>query len=150
MYLTPLCRICLAGGRYIMDYEIYFGKNKAGRVQVTREGLYYRFFCRCKLSGDVVCRLLVRCGDQQESLGVVVPVEDGFGLEKRLPVKHLGEGDMEFFLMPKIDRIGGKFVPIYPEEPFSYIARLMDAFLARQNGQVGAVLPEEINTSGTA
>ena len=129
-----------------MDYEVYFGKDKAGRVQVTREGLYYRFLCRCRLSGDVVCRLLVRCGQMQENLGVVVPMGDGFGLEKKVPVKHLGEGNMEFVLTPKQDRIGGKFVPIYPEEPFSYIARLKDAFLAQQNGQPGAV----INTSGKA
>ena len=129
-----------------MDYEVFFGKDKAGKVQVLREGLYYRFFCRCQLSGDVVCRLLVRCGEKQENLGVVVPMGDGFGLEKKVPVKHLGEENMEFFLMPKCDHIGGEFVPIYPEEPFSYIARLKDAFLARQNGQMGAV----INTSGKA
>ena len=125
-----------------MDYEVFFGKEKAGKVQVFREGLYYRFCCRCCLTGDVVCRLMVSCGEKQENLGVVVPVGEGFGLDKRIPVKHLGEGEMTFSLMPKHDRIGGKFIPIYPEEPFSYIARLKDAFLARQNGQVGAVIPE--------
>ena len=119
-----------------------FGKDRVGKVQVLREGLYYRFFCRCRLSGDVVCRLAVRCGEKEENLGVVVPVGDGFGLDKRLPVKNLGEGEMTFFLMPKQERLEGKFIPIYPEEPFSYIARLKDAFLARQNGQIGVVIKE--------
>lgn len=124
------------------NYEVSFGKDKAGKVQVLREGLYYRFICRCKLTGDVVCRLAVRCGDKEENLGVVVPMGDGFGLDKKVPVKHLGEGKMEFFLGPKRDNIGGKFVPIYPEEPFAYIVRLKDAFLTRQNGQVGVLLPD--------
>ena len=133
-----------------MDYDVFLGKDKVGKVQVLREGLYYRFLCRCRLSGEVVCRLLIRCGEKQENLGPVVPIGDGFGLEKRLPVKHLGEGEMEAYLMPKQDVVSGKFVPIYPEEPFGYIARLKDAFLARQKGQPGVVIPEPVNTSGTA
>jgi len=126
-----------------MDYEVFFGKDKAGKVQVLREGLYYRFICRCRISGEVVCRLVVRCGENQENLGVVVPVGDGFGLDKRIPVKHLGDGEMQFSLIPKTGLPEGKFVPIYPEEPFSYIARLKDAFLARQNGQVGILIKEK-------
>ena len=125
-----------------MEYEVVFGKDRVGKVQVTREGLYYRFCCRCRISGDVVCRLAVRCGEKEESLGVVVPVGEGFGLDKRLPVKNLGEGEMAFFLMPKAGGVRGTFVPIYPEEPFAYIARLKDAFLARQNGRVGIILKE--------
>ena len=125
-----------------MEYEVALGKDKVGKVQVTREGLYYRFCCRCRLSGDVVCRLAVRCAEKEENLGVLVPVGEGFGLDKRIPVKNLGEGEMEFFLMPKREDAQGKFVPICPEEPFAYIARLKDAFLARQNGQVGVVIKE--------
>ena len=122
------------------NYEVCFGKDPVGKVQVLRQGLYYRFICRCKLSGDVVCRLAVRCGEKQENLGVVVPIGDGFGLDKKVPVKHLGEGQMEFFLAPRHDQVMGKFIPIRPEEPFAYIARLKDAFLARQNGQAGVVI----------
>lgn len=124
------------------NYEICFGQDKAGKVQVLREGLYYRFICRCRLTGDVVCRLAVRCGDAQENLGVVVPVGDGFGLDKKIPVKRLGEGKMEFFLCPKHDQVMGKFVPICPEEPFAYISRLKTSFLVRQNGQVGILIED--------
>lgn len=126
------------------DYEVLFGGKPTGKVRVTRDGLYYRFCCRCRLSGDVVCRLYAQCGDKRENLGVVIPMEDGFGLETRLPVKRLGEGDMEFRLIPKSEKNPqGKFVPIYPEEPFAYLQRLEEAFLATQNGQVGAVIPEK-------
>ena len=51
---------------------------------------------------------------------------------------------MEFRLVPKLgDHTGERFVPIYPEEPFSYISRLKDAYLARQGEQLGAVIRTE-------
>ena len=124
----------------LLEYEVSFGKEQVGKVQVCREGLYYRFCCRCRLSGDVVCRLAVRCGEKEENLGVLVPMGTGFGLEKRVPVKHLGEGEMEFYLMPRHTGASGKFIPICPEEPFAYLARLKDAFLTRQNGQTGVII----------
>lgn len=125
------------------SYEVLFGSVPAGKVQVLRQGLYYHFHCRCRISGDVVCRLFVRRGDKEESLGVVVPMGDGFGLDTRIPVKRLGEGTMEFRLVPKADKPkGGTFVPIAPEEPFTYLEKLKDAYLARQNGTLGAVIPD--------
>ncbi len=126
-------------------YDVFFGKQLSGTVQVTRQGLYYRFVCRCSLSGDVVCRLHVQCGDRQESLGVVVPMDGGFGLDTRLPVKRLGEGELSFSLRPKHEIINmpshqeqtGNFIPIYPEEPFAYIEKLKSAYLVRRNGEAG-------------
>lgn len=124
------------------NYGVYFGNQLAGKVQVLRQGLYYRFICRCQLSGDVICRLQVTCGEKRESLGVVVPMDGGFGLDTKLPVKRLGEGEMGFVLRPKHEMAAGKFVPIYPEEPFAYIERLKKAFLTRRDGQVGVLLPD--------
>lgn len=124
------------------NYGVYFGNQLAGKVQVQRQGLYYRFTCCCRLSGDVVCRLRVTCGDRRESLGVVVPMDGGFGLDTRLPVKRLGEGEMAFTLVPKHEVPEGTFVPIYPEEPFAYIERLKEGFLAKKGEQVGVVLKE--------
>ena len=122
------------------NYEVVFGQKTVGKVQVLRQGLYYRFLCHCQLTGDVVCRLGVRCGDKLENLGVVVPTGDGFGLDKKVPVKQIGEGNMAFYLMPKHDKVAGQFIPICPEEPFAYIERLKDAFLTYQNGQAGALI----------
>lgn len=124
-------------------FAVTFGDTPAGKVQVLRQGLYYWFHCRCVLSGAVICRLFVRCGEREESLGVVVPMGDGFGLDTRVPVRHLGEGEMTFWLAPKRDRVDAmRFAPIVPEEPFAYIERLKDAYLARKDGQIGALIPE--------
>lgn len=123
-------------------YPVRFGRTDAGKVQVLKQGLYYRFTCRCRLSGDVVCRLMVRCGETQESLGVVVPIDDGFGLDTKIPAKRLGEGEPEFLLVPRHETDMGTFVPLSPEEPFAYIARLKDAYFERRYGQAGVVIPD--------
>ena len=121
------------------NYGVYLGNQLVGKVQVIRQGLYYRFICRCRLTGDVMCRLYVVCDGNKESLGLVVPMEDGFGLDTRIPVKRVGQGEMEFTLLPKHDT-PDKFVPIYPEEPFAYIENLKNSFLTIQGGQMGIIL----------
>lgn len=115
-----------------------------GKVQVERQGLYYRIHCRCQMTGEIMCCLQAQCGDRQENLGVVVPMDGGFGLDTRLPVKRLGEGELSFTLTPKNGQAQkGTFIPLAPEEPFAYISRLKDAFLERQGNVLGVVIPEE-------
>ena len=123
-------------------YPVLFGQAAVGKVQVQKSGLYFRFFCRCQMTGDVVCRLIVSCGGKQENLGVLVPVEDGFGSEKSIPCKRLGEGVPEFRLVPRHEIAMGTFIPISPEEPFAYISRLKDAYFERRYGQAGVVIPD--------
>lgn len=123
-------------------YGVYFGTQLAGKVQVQRQGLYYRFTCRCRLTGEVMCRLRVTSGGRRENLGVVVPMDGGFGLDTRLPAKNLGEGEIAFSLVPKHDIPTVAVSPVYPEEPFSYIARFKREFLARQCQRMGTCLSE--------
>ena len=108
-----------------------------GKAQVLRQGLYYAFRCRCRLPEGEVFRLCVTCGERKENLGVVIPMDGGFGLDTKIPVKRLGEGSMEFRLLSKRTSSEGVFVPICPEEPFQYISRLKESFLIRKNGQLG-------------
>ena len=124
------------------NYAVTFGKQACGKVQVLRQGLYYRFICRCRIRGDTLFRLRVSCGGRQEELGVLAPVDGGFGLDRKLPVKNFKEGTPEFRLYTKVEEREGKFVPILPEEPFSYISRLQNAFLQSKNGQIGISIGE--------
>ena len=122
------------------NYGVHLGNRPVGKVSVCRQGLYYRFSCRCQLTEGIVCRLRVSCGDRQENLGILVPMDGGFGLETRLPVKRLGEGVPDFTLVPKHESGSVTFVPVYPEEPFAYISRLKKGYLARKDGKLGIVL----------
>ena len=121
-------------------FEIKEGGGPVGQVTVEQQGLYYRISCRCSLTEKAMRRLVVVSGDKREDLGTLVPMEGVFGLEKRIPVKRLGNGKPEFFLMGKENTKREKYVPVYPEEPFSYMSRLKDAYLERRNGQLGIVI----------
>lgn len=119
------------------NYEVFLGNSPAGKVQIIRQGLYYRIICRCRISGAVVHKLYAVCGRRKEDLGIVVPVEGGFGTELRVPVKRFGEAVFSFHLRPKQEYMEGSFAPIFPEEPFSYIARLKESFLEHRDNQIG-------------
>ena len=123
-------------------FEIKQGEHIIGQVSVEQQGLYYRISCRCNLTGEGMCRLMVACNGKQEDLGTLVPLDVMFGMEKRIPVKRLGEGKPEFLLLSKNSAGREKFVPVYPEEPFSYMSRLKDAYLERRNGQLGIMIRE--------
>ena len=119
-------------------YEIMLWDDPVGKVEVTREGLYYRFRCRCDLTEDTVCRVMAG----KESLGILVPAVEGFELDTKLPVKRFGVGVPEFRLSPNKPVLEGKFIPIKPEEPFAYLERLQDAFLVRRGDEIGICIKE--------
>lgn len=123
-------------------YEIMLGGESVGQAVVRRQGLYYRFSCRCDLSGEVIYRITVTCGGKSESLGIPVPKDGQFHLDTKLAASRLGEGEPKFAAVPRRPDLGGMFLPISPEEPFRYLHRLENAFLARKDGQLGIVIPE--------
>ena len=123
-------------------YEIRLGSAVVGKAEVEKQGLYYRFSCRCRLSGTTIYRVVVSCGEQQADLGVCIPMDGQFGTDKKIPCKRLAEGVPSFLLLPKHQCAKGKFVAVYPEEPFAYMSRLKDAYLEIRQGQPGVVIVE--------
>lgn len=122
------------------EYEILLGDKSVGKALVSREGLYYRIRCRCSLSGETVCRVQVRCGNRCEDLGILVPEDGAFVLETRIPVKRVREGSLSFVAAPRHRTPELLFIPLHPEEPFRYIERLKDAYLAKRDGKTGIMI----------
>ena len=125
-------------------YDIYRGADKIGKTEVRREGLYYRFLCCCDLTGEVMYRITVTCGDKTESLGIPAPDRDCFYLSAKLPISRFSKEEPKFRAVPRhpqqTDRL---WVPIPPETPFAYIHRLENAVLARRGAQMGILISEE-------
>lgn len=113
-----------------------------GKVQLIRQGLYYRVICRCQLPVDLVYRLYAVLENGRENIGVVIPEGDGFLLDKKIPVKKLGGNGLRFVVSTGGNKVDGKLVPVSPEEPFLYIDRLKNAFLETDNGKVSIRLEE--------
>ena len=118
-------------------YEVRFGNEAVGKVQMMPEGLYVRIICRCVVPGPEIYRLFVQQGDTRQNLGVLIPEGDGLVLNKRIPVKRFGSGVPAFVVSSGRGTQTGEFVPICPEEPFLYIHRLKSSFLESEHGKVG-------------
>ena len=108
-----------------------------GKAQVERKGLYYHIYVQCDLDGELMYKVLLRCGNKEENLGILVPQDGGFGLRTRVPIKRIGEGTLCFLVRPRHQKVGEHFIPLSPEEPFRYISRLKHAYLVRKNGVSG-------------
>ena len=122
------------------SYAVTVRGTSVGKVLVQRQGLYYHIFCRCQLKGDTIYRLVVTSGSTNVTLGVVIPTDNGFVLNTKLPVKKIGEGELGFTLCTKQEESSSTFIPITPEEPFAYISRLKDSFLVLHDGQSGILV----------
>ena len=121
-------------------YDVRLGEKNVGTVQVEREGLYYRFSCRCQVYPQEMKRLWMRLGSKEIDLGLCVPVDGRFGTDKRIPVRQCGEGTPQFYLCRPNGR--SQFVPLSPEEPFRYLHRLEHAYLQQRGNTLGIVIPD--------
>lgn len=121
-------------------YEIFLADQPIGTAEVTQEGLYYRFWCCCQLSGEVMYQIKVVCEGRESSLGVCVPLYGGFGVETKVAIKKIGKGEMRFYVTPRHFDLQGKFVPISADAPFVYIEKLENAHMAVVNGVQGVVI----------
>ena len=124
-------------------YDIYRGPEKIGKAEVKQEGLYYRFRCVCTLTGEVMYRITISCGENTENLGIPIPSADSFYLEKKLPVSHFTGKEPVFRAMPKHPLISNMWIPIKPDQPFEYIDRLENAVAEQRNGEMGILIPSE-------
>lgn len=118
-------------------YEVFFGKELVGKVQLLREGLYYRVICRCEVSGKQIYRLFAQVGAQKLNLGVLIPDGNGLYLSKKIPVKRFNCEIPVFTISSGCLVHQEVFVPIRPEEPFLYIDRLKNSFLQTESGKIG-------------
>ena len=119
------------------EYTVFLGNESVGIAKVKRCGLYYHISCRCGISGEVLYKIVMTGDNKEVDLGLCVPKEGGFGMEVRIPVKQIGEGALSFHAIPRHRAYNVGFVPICSEEPFRYLSRLGNAYLAKRHGQMG-------------
>ena len=124
-------------------YPVSRNGKPCGKVSVRKQGLYYRFHCRCTVDREDIYRLILFCDGFQENLGVLIPEENSFVLICSLPCKKIPEGEWSFRIRSIKNLPESSFVPICPEEPFAYISRLKESFLVYQNGTPGILISKK-------
>ena len=113
-------------------YPVTLASEPVGKVFVNKQGLYYRFQCRCCLTGTVMYRVLACWDEHHQDLGILVPMEGDFGLDTRLPAKHFVQLPRRFIAVPRHGRFVGNLEPLSPKEPFAYINSMYAQLLQRR------------------
>ena len=134
--IPPYSIECCKGG-YVL-YEIYWKDRPVGKVEVTQEGLYYRFCCTCTLPDGEFYRVSVTDGVSRYDLGLCVPDGKNFVCNTRLPRKLLKGEKLSFTLLGKDTPLVS--VPIATGVPFDYLHKLETAHLLITDGQPGIVI----------
>ena len=124
-------------------YPVLQGGRAIGSATLTRQGLYYHICCRCRLSGEVMFRLILTQEDGQLDLGILTPMDGCFGLNSSISSKKLGKGDVAFSLRPRHPSAEEKCFPVSGDEPFTYLQELERAYLVRRREGLFVALKEE-------
>lgn len=119
------------------EYEITFQSRRIGTVLMERQGLYYRFSCKCVLPDEQIHSVWVLWGGGNRKLGVCIPKGDGFCLDTKVPIKYIPNSKLEFVMDHNDD-----FYPIDAKEEFCHMDKLAGAHFAIQNGRPGLVIPK--------
>lgn len=112
-------------------FDVTLSGQTIGTVELTREGLYYRLFCRCRVKDREIHRLYA--GD--EKIGVLIPEDGALVLETRVAAKRLKAG-----CAFSLDENRGVFLPIRPGETFEYLDKLRSGRLGFRDGIQGLIL----------
>ena len=128
--------------------DIMLDNDVVGKAATEKQGLYYRFICRCRFDGEQMYRLIASCDNKEVDLGLCIPCQGGFGLEKKVPIKKLGNGNIRIRAVPRYKKEDKTFIPLDRETPFSHLDRLDTAFLETRDGVIGIVIPQGSDKQG--
>lgn len=120
--------------------DVYLDHQVAGFGEITKQGLYYNFHCRCKLADNKVYRLTAVCGERTVDLGICVPYEDGFGVDKRVSIKTIGTDKIGMYLSTEQEKNDRTFVALNEEKPFEAMEYLMTAKFERRGDTAGLMI----------
>ena len=109
-------------------YEVTYRGQTVGTAEVTREGLYFRIFCRCRVNDSEIHRLYAG----SEKIGVLIPEKGILTLQTRIPARKLKEG-CDFSL----DCNRKEFIPIRPKKHFSHLNQVRNGKLGFLDGEPG-------------
>lgn len=131
---------CSKGVFCLSEYQVTSLSVPVGTVNVTEEGLYLRFRCRCAVPEDQIYRLYAYCDNQRCDLGILIPDGGFFIIDKKIPKKIFTSDDFRFLILPKTENPNINFEIIEPEQPCRSLQYLQRAHLKIEDGKYYIVL----------
>lgn len=120
--------------------KVWMGGEVAGSVCITKEGLYTRFLCQCKLPDNDIYRLLLTCNGLNTDLGICVPQGEYYMVNKVVKSRQIGDGEMCFRITSTTEKNKDRFIPMLSDKPFDYISQLENMMLCVDNHGYGIII----------
>ena len=76
-------------------FDVYIKDSAVGTAEVINDGLITRIKCRAKYDFSEILRLACDVGDRYETIGVMMPKDDMFCLEKSFTKNEIRRKDLE-------------------------------------------------------
>ena len=114
-------------------YEIQYHGEPVGHVRTQKQGLYLCFHCRCTLPDESMYRIHALGEAGREDLGICVPMDGSFGMDKKIPLKRLGEGGLTFQLVPKDWKPEETVIEPEPQMPVHEEEKIVEQITEEQN-----------------
>ncbi len=116
-------------------YDIDYLGEKVGTASVKKEGLYLSVLCKCSFLKEGIYKIDMVSGGNTVHLGTCIPEGDAYVLQKKVPVKSLTEGNLEFRINSPCNCGVNKLIPVATDKPFPNISSLKEGRLVIQNGE---------------
>ena len=129
--------------------KVRYGEQLVGSVEITKEGLYYIFVCRCKNILPAVYRLQATCGDGCIDMGVCLFDSDGLYLRKRLPISRFSS-EISHFELIEDSCIATEEVALCENVPFLHFDRIRNSSFKHCNGQAFLILHRRQDTGSAS
>ncbi len=119
-------------------YEITQGDKVVGTMDVSQEGLYYRFRGKCNLKTDCIYRVTIASG---EKLGVLIPCNGVFVIDTKRPAKLFADV-VPIFRIVTDNENEGNWIPINENTPFPKLTELENGVFQSKDGVPGILFTD--------
>ena len=107
-------------------FSIFKNGVPYGEASIERQGLYFQIRCFCRSPE----RIILKWAGGERDLGLCVPMDEGYGIQTRIPAKYLGNDNLQFLTLTKEN-----IFPIGEDVPFMQLSYLREGTLIYQQGR---------------
>lgn len=125
----------------LKDYPVTYLGATVGKIEITKEGLYYRYKGEFQLTEDHFYRVYALAPSGKINLGVCNPTGGIWAISGTIAIRKLNVDCLQFEICTpeKIDT----FIPINENQPISSLEHLMDYRFCRKGDLCGFINTSE-------
>lgn len=108
-------------------YPVRYMGSQIGTVLIQKQGRYYVLQCNCNPGKQSIYRLLLRSGNNEEKLGLLVPDGDRYCAKARINAAKIKEDDVQFLIINERESRKDGLFAVNTQTPFAYLDKLENA-----------------------